>query len=104
MSEYTQIASTADLQPGHGKCFDVGGTQVGLFNVDGVFYAINNVCPHAMGPLAEGDLEDKVISCPVHGWNFDVTTGECAFMPGVSVKTYPCKVEGDQVLVQVAAE
>ncbi len=102
MSDYTTVTSTSDLQPGQGRCYEVGSTHVAVFNVEGTFYAIDNICPHANGPLGEGDLEDSVVSCPLHGWTFDVTTGQCGFMPDVSVKTYPCRLDGDQVQVGVS--
>jgi len=96
---------------------DVNGRSIGVFNVDGKFYAVRNVCPHKGAPICRGTVggtmlpskpgvfdygyEDRVLKCPWHGWEFDLETGECLF--GVSnrkAKTYPVEVRGEQVYVE----
>lgn len=101
MPRFVTLARTADLSPGQGKVINAGPLHIALFNVGGSFYAIDNNCPHALGPLGVGDLDDRIVSCPLHGWTFDVTTGLSAFMPGVRVRTFPVRVEGDQVQVEL---
>ena len=72
------------------------------FNVDGTYSAIDNTCTHVGGPLGEGDLVDDIVSCPWHGAAFNVTTGACTGGPAASdVKSFPVKVEGDDVLVEL---
>lgn len=98
---------------------EAGGRSIGVFKVDGRLYAVKNVCPHKQAPLARGTvggtmlpncrpgelefgLEDRVLKCPWHGWEFDLETGKCLF--GVSdrrVATYPVEVRGDQVYVEI---
>jgi nitrite reductase (NADH) small subunit len=98
------------------RILDVGGRSVGVYNVDGSFYAVQNVCPHALGPICRGTfggtflpsepgewtagLADRVIRCPRHRFEFDITTGE-SVMGAVTQKlvTFPVSIEGDEVTV-----
>jgi nitrite reductase/ring-hydroxylating ferredoxin subunit len=79
----------------------VGGRPVALFNVDGTFYALSNVCIHRGGPLGQGLLEGQVVMCPWHAWTFDVATGHSTVNPELRVDRYEVKVEDGQVLVKV---
>ena len=80
---------------------EVEGKQVAVFNVGGQFHAMDGGCPHRGGPLGEGYLEDKVVTCPWHGWRFDVTTGVSPVNPAATVPCFPVKVEGTDLLVGV---
>jgi nitrite reductase/ring-hydroxylating ferredoxin subunit len=62
---------------------------------------MNATCPHMGGPLGEGDLDGNVVSCPWHGWQFDVMTGNCVIRPGLKQDIYPVKVEGDDLLIDL---
>ena len=77
------------------------GKVIALANVEGKLYAINNVCLHRGGPLGQGELKGQVVTCPWHGWQYDVTTGKVAVNPAVGVETYPVEVRGDDVYVDV---
>jgi nitrite reductase/ring-hydroxylating ferredoxin subunit len=90
------IAQASDLpEPGEGTYVLVDGTDLAIFNVDGEYFVTANTCPHQGAPLGDGWLHGKVVSCPLHAWEFDVTTGEMPGNPQIRVKTYPCKlVEG----------
>lgn len=101
MSKVVKVAPASEITPKQAKIIEVDGAQIAVFNVDGVFCAINNVCPHRGGPLGEGDLEGTVVTCPWHGWQFDVKTGKNPVNPAASVKTFICKVEGPDVCVEV---
>ncbi|MBI2339051.1 MAG: non-heme iron oxygenase ferredoxin subunit [Deltaproteobacteria bacterium] len=101
MSEYIKALNKSDIPEKEGKAVEVGGQSVAIFNIDGEFCAIDNTCPHRGGPLGEGDLEGTVVTCPWHGHQFDVTTGQSPMIPGEKVKIFPCKVEGENVLVEV---
>ncbi len=95
------VAKAADVQPGQMKVFEVAGTRIALCNVDGRFYAIEDVCTHDDGPLGEGTLDGKIAECPRHGGQFDVTTGAATRMPAiVPVRTFPVTVEGGDVFVE----
>lgn len=102
MSEYVKVAHTDQLPPGKGMLVKVKGLEIALFNVDGVFYAISNRCPHSAGPLAEGRFFGRIVICPWHGAQFDVTTGQyCGGQAVKAVTTYPIHVEGHSIFIQI---
>ena len=79
----------------------MAGRIVALFNVDGAFYAIDGICSHAGGPLGEGTLSGCEVTCPWHGWQFDVTTGRHALTPRIEQARFAVKVEGDSVWIEL---
>ena len=101
MPNFIKVASTSDLKPGGNKVVNVNGTDVALFNVDGEFFAINNTCLHRGGPLGEGLVDGDVVTCPWHGWRYNVKTGTNVTIPTAHVASYQVKVEDSDVLVAV---
>ena len=101
MPNFVRVASTSDLKPGESKVVEVSGEQVALFNVDGEFFAINNTCVHRGGPLGEGFVEGDVVTCPWHGWRYNVKTGSNLMIPNQKVSAYQIKVEGNDVFVSL---
>jgi nitrite reductase/ring-hydroxylating ferredoxin subunit len=103
MSEHIKVAHTDQIPPGKGKLVKAKGHEIALFNVDGSFYAISNRCPHSTtGPLAEGRLFGRIVTCPWHGSQFDVTTGEyCGNQAVKAVTTYPVHVEDHTIFVEI---
>ena len=101
MPEFVKVANTNDLRPGENKVVNASGNEIALFNVSGEFFAISNTCPHRGGPLGEGFLEGDVVTCPWHGWQFNVKTGGNERMPGPNASCYKVKVEGNDILVEV---
>jgi nitrite reductase (NADH) small subunit len=97
----TKIAETKDLPAGSGTIVEAGGRTLALFNVDGTFYAIDNTCLHRGGPLGEGDLDDTIVTCPWHGWRYDVTTGVHEENASLRVACYPVMVEGGAAYVDL---
>lgn len=96
------VASTESIPPGTTKRVVVDGVEALLCNVDGSFYAIEDVCTHDGGPLDQGTLEGCRIRCPRHGALFDVTSGAALTLPAViPLETYPVRVEGDQVFIDL---
>jgi 3-phenylpropionate/trans-cinnamate dioxygenase ferredoxin subunit len=96
------VAKASDTPPGTITVHEVNGTRIALCNVNGRFYAIDDVCTHDGGPLDQGELIDNLVECPRHGARFDVTTGRAVVLPAVRpVKTYPVEVDGDDVKVDV---
>lgn len=75
--------------------------MVALFNVEGTFYALDGVCPHQGGPLGKGAMTGHVVTCPWHGWQFDVRDGQHQFSANIQQATLPVKVEEDSVLVDL---
>ena len=101
MANFVKAAQVADVPPGAGRCVTVVGKEIALFNVDGTFHAIDNTCLHRGGPLAEGELDGTVVTCPWHGWQYDVTTGVNVTDDTEGVQRYDVRVEGGEVLVAV---
>ena len=98
---FTKVCKTADVQSGCGKGIEINGKNVAVFNLDGKYYAINEVCLHRGGPLSEGELDRSTVICPWHGWRFNVTTGENEIVPEMPTETYALKLEGDDILVDI---
>jgi len=101
MAESVRVASLEEIAPGTAKIVEMDHEPVALFNVDGKIYALSNTCVHAGGPLGEGSLDGKDVTCPWHAWSYNVTTGVCVSVPGARVKTYPVEVRDGQVFVTV---
>src|SRR5438874_13820803 len=99
MAVFVSVAKVSDIQPGQSKTVYVDGKSIAVFNVDGAFYAIDDTCLHRGGPLGEGELEGSVVTCPWHGWQYDVTTGCNTMDESECVERYEVKIEGDAVLV-----
>jgi nitrite reductase (NADH) small subunit/3-phenylpropionate/trans-cinnamate dioxygenase ferredoxin subunit len=101
---FVTVAALADLPRGASRAVWVGDVPVALFNVAGMVYAIDNVCPHAGGPLAGGKLGGpcgELVTCPWHGWRFNVRTGVSLDLPGEQVRTFPVRVVEGAVEVGV---
>jgi len=99
MKRYVRVAHTGELEPGTGRTVDVNGTPVALFNVDGVYHAIHDTCPHEDGSLGEGGLSHAIVLCPLHDYEFDATSGRCLTEPAYSVDQFEVRVGGDNILI-----
>src|SRR5262245_38531012 len=95
------VAKKAEVEQGKGIVSDLGGRKVAVFNVDGIYHVISNECGHQGGPLGEGKLEGFAVTCPLHQWKFDVTTGGCLSVSGSSVRKYEIGAVGDDLYVKV---
>ena len=96
------MARTSDIPPARVAVFEIGDHEVAVCNVDGDFYAIDDVCTHDGGSLDQGELEDAEIECPRHGARFDVRTGAAVQVPAFQpVETHAVRVDGDDVQVEV---
>jgi nitrite reductase (NADH) small subunit len=104
------ICKTSDLPSGERTIVELEGKSIGIFNVNGAYYALRNVCPHQKAPLCKGNVggttlpskpgeyiwgcEGQIVRCPWHGWEFNITTGESVFNPHrIRVKSYQVTVE-----------
>jgi len=104
MSEFVTVATTDDIPPGTGKTVEVNGVWIALFNVAGSFFAVDNTCPHAGGPIGEGQLSGETVTCPWHGWSFNVRTGEREGNPNITVACCPVRIEGNKVQIALPAD
>ena len=89
------------MPPGSARVVRAGERELALFNVDGTFYATQSQCLHLKGPLGHGRLEGPVLSCPWHGWQYDVRTGENEFDRALVLETFEVVVEDGDVKVAV---
>ncbi|NKB80470.1 MAG: Rieske 2Fe-2S domain-containing protein [Nitrospirales bacterium] len=101
MADVIRVAGVEDVMPGKGIVAEVNGKSIAVFNVEGMLYAIDNTCVHRGGPLGEGDLDGEVVSCPWHGWEYNVKTGACVNNPSACVVSYPVQIDGSDVKVEV---
>jgi nitrite reductase/ring-hydroxylating ferredoxin subunit len=95
------LGAINDLRPGECARFELpDNDELAVFNVNGEYYATSNFCPHRGAPLSEGVLCGHVIECGLHGWQFDVRTGECLTVTE-TIKTYPLKIEDGVISVEL---
>lgn len=98
---WTTVAKVNDLQDGSGMVVSAGDKEIALFKVEGKFYALDNTCPHSGGPLGEGTLEGLVVTCPWHGWQFNVADGKCLLNPSITQPCYRVQAQGEEIQVEV---
>jgi nitrite reductase (NADH) small subunit len=91
-----------EISEGTIREFQIDGKTVAIANVAGRLYAIDNVCLHRGGPLGQGELAGSTVTCPWHGWQYDVTTGKLIVNPAVALQCYPIEIRGQEVFVDVA--
>ena len=101
MAEFTRVAKTSEIPAGGGKVVEAGGKTLAIFHCGGTWYATDNTCVHRGGPLGEGSLSGTTVTCPWHGWEYDVTTGVSIANPSAKVQTFDVKVEGEDIFVSV---
>lgn len=103
------VGKVAELPPRSRRIVSVNGREIGVFNVNGVYYALRNLCPHQSAPLCLGELtglavsdepgeiewtrEGEILRCPWHGWEFDILNGNTVFESKARVKTYDVRIE-----------
>jgi nitrite reductase/ring-hydroxylating ferredoxin subunit len=114
------VAKEAEFSENERIIVQLKGREIAVFNVDGEYHAYTNWCAHQSGPICEGELsgtseatfdpetlelelewgrEDEILNCPWHGWEYDVTTGECLSRKGIQLPEYPVRVEDDEIIV-----
>ena len=98
---FVRTVKVGELPAGSIRELQVEGKAVAVANVAGKIYAINNTCLHRGGPLGQGMLEGKIVTCPWHGWQFDVTNGKVVQNPAAGVDCYPVDVRGEDVFIDI---
>ncbi len=101
MPGFVKMATLDELPEGSAREVEHEGRIYALFNIGGEISAIDGICPHQGGPLAEGMIQDTVVTCPWHGWQFDVRNGRSTVSKTIQQPVYEVKVEGRDVLVAV---
>ena len=114
------VGDASDFPAGSHQVVTVGGRQIGIFNINGEFYGLPNVCPHQTGPLCEGktttgtlvarkaddwkfrwDYEGEIVACPWHGLEYHVPTGQCLAFPNIKLRRYEVVAEEGKVKVRL---
>ena len=98
---FVTVARAEEVPPGTIRPMTVGETEIALAHCNGGFYAVQGHCLHLQGPLGHGRLEGCVLTCPWHGWQYDVRTGENEFDRAIKLETYPVQIEDGEVRVAV---
>ncbi|MBA3271140.1 MAG: Rieske 2Fe-2S domain-containing protein [Acidobacteria bacterium] len=101
MSDFVAVGNIADFPQGAGRFALVSGRHVAIFRLDDGFFAIDNLCLHQAGPLCDGPVEGHVVTCPWHGWSYDIRSGILVQDGGVGVSRHNTRVVGDVVQVQL---
>src|SRR5213593_3738980 len=101
MAEFKTVCRVGDLPEGEGKTVIVGGKLIAVFRTGETFHAIDDMCPHMGASLAGGYVEDGIVTCPWHGWRFQITDGTWADNRRIKIGSYPVRVEGDDILIGV---
>lgn len=101
MSDWVDVAKTSELEAGSHRVVDVDDVMIAVFNVEGEFFAIEDVCTHDGGELTGGEIENDVIVCPRHGAKFSIRSGEVLAPPAYEpVDTFPVRVQDGVVQVR----
>lgn len=113
------VARVGEITEGKARIVEINGREIGVFNVGGEYFALPNVCIHQYGPLCQGRVsgttyanidtnwkvqwgyEGEIVTCPWHSLEFNIKTGQCLAFPNRKLRTYPIRVDGDQVKVTV---
>jgi nitrite reductase (NADH) small subunit len=96
---FVRVAKKDEIPAGSIREFQVEGLRLAIANVGNKFYAIHNTCLHRGGPLGDGALQGSTVTCPWHGWQYDVTSGKLVVNPAIGVKTFSIEVRGDDLWV-----
>ena len=98
---YHTVARVGEIPEGEGRPFEVDGLFLAVFRSEGEYYAMDDTCPHQGAPLCDGLVAGKTVSCSWHGWEFRLDDGRYVSSPTIRVKTYPVRVEGEEIQVGV---
>lgn len=100
MAEYVKVAKTNEIENGQARLVSIEGKEVAVFNVSGKFYAIENACTHRGGSLAEGEISEYQVTCPLHGATFDIRSGAATSPPASrGTPSYMVRVSGSDIEV-----
>jgi nitrite reductase (NADH) small subunit len=102
VAQWVKICDVAGApEPGKVLEAEIGEFTICLANIAGEFSALDNWCPHRRGPLGQGWIEGSAVICPWHSWAFNVKTGQGEYPDHEKVDTFPVKVQGNDVLVDI---
>ncbi len=102
--EFHAVAQRDDIPLGEGRSFDVGDKRIAVFNDGGNYFAIDDTCPHMGASLSTGELENHVVTCPLHAWRFDVRDGTWCDNRRVKIDSFPIQLIGDEIQVGIPGQ
>ena len=100
-SEFVTVGRVDDFLPGQGRKVVVSGRHIALFRLDDQFFALDNMCLHRGGPLCDGAIDRGVVTCPWHGWSYEISTGTMVQDPRVGVSKHEVRLTGDEISVRL---
>lgn len=98
---FVPVGQVGDFVSGQGRMVTVNGRHVALFRLGDEFFALDNMCLHRGGPLCEGPIARDVVTCPWHGWSYEIRTGTMVQDPRVGVSKHDVQINGDLVTVRL---
>lgn len=101
MALWIEVATLDEIPTDRGLVIELGGRELVLVHRNDRFYCLDNVCPHKGAPLDDGPVDDTFITCPWHAWQFRLEDGTNRHDPSICIQTFPTRVEGDRVLIEV---
>jgi nitrite reductase (NADH) small subunit/3-phenylpropionate/trans-cinnamate dioxygenase ferredoxin subunit len=101
IAEFVTVGRVDDFPPGQGRMVVVSGRHVALFRLGDEFFALDNMCLHRGGPLCEGPIDRGVVTCPWHGWSYEIKTGTMVQDPRVGVSKHDVRLLGDEIAVRL---
>jgi nitrite reductase (NADH) small subunit/3-phenylpropionate/trans-cinnamate dioxygenase ferredoxin subunit len=101
MSQFVTVAKVGDIPEGKGRAFTVGDREIAVFLLNGVYYALDDYCPHMGSSLGLSDLWQDTVVCNRHMWAFRLNDGVCIDVPSLKAETFEVRVEGDEIQVCV---
>ncbi len=102
MAQSIKLLEVSALNVGESRCVEASGRQFGVFHQPNGFFVIDNVCPHRGAPLTDGFVQDGVVVCPWHQWEFQLKDGACVSIPAQKVDSFPAEIREGAVWVEVA--
>jgi nitrite reductase (NADH) small subunit len=96
-----KVAEPNEIADGGSKIMHVQGRNIALFRVKDQYFAMSNNCLHRGGPLGEGEVRNYEVTCPWHGWKYNLLDGSFSLIPTLKVKTYPVKVGPEGIFIEV---
>ena len=101
MGKFVPVAKKAEVADGKGTIVHVGDQAIALFRLQDEYFAMSNTCLHRGGPLGEGELSGHMVTCPWHGWKYDVSTGAFSIIPQLKLRTFNVKIDEGTIFVEV---
>ena len=103
-ARFVRVGRVKDVPAGRAEVFDVEERKIAVYKLGNDFYAIDDICTHDGGPLADGEVEGDQVICPRHGARFSIKTGAALTFPAITpVESYPVRVDGDDLLIGIPA-